>query len=150
MEDRIAGWPPPLEKTHAADAVRSSAIVLLGLAVPATLFLSFWTTAPLPVIGAIAVLWVAGLGLLTRSPVGVWLGRLGATVLLLAGVYVAWYSLFSGEEAGWGLQLVVVIVGVTLATLFGGAGIGVLWALRPRTRVHQEGASVLGDPRHRA
>jgi len=109
-----------------------SAIVLLGLAAPATLFLTFWTTAPLPVLGVIVILWAAGLGLLTRTTVGLWLGRLGATALLLTGAYVAWNEItwFFTLEGMW-RNANLVVFGVLTALLLA-ASIGVWVALRPR------------------
>jgi len=125
-------------KGSAADPVTrsrhtGSAIVLLVLAAPLTLSLLFWTTAPLPVIGGIAVLWAAGLGLLTRSTVGLWLGRLAATGLLLSGVYTAWLftSIFFTLDGGMWREVNLLFTGA-VAVLLVGAGMGILVALRPR------------------
>lgn len=112
-----------------------SAIVLLGLAVPASLFLTFWTTAPPPVVGVI--LWAAGLGLLTGTTIGFWLGRLGASVLLLAAAYVAWNVViwYFTLEGTWKALNIVLFAG--LSALLLGAGSGVWVALRPRADERQ-------------
>jgi hypothetical protein len=85
------------------------------------------------VLGVIAILWVAGLGLWTRTTVGLWLGRLGATALLLTGAYVAWNEItwFFTPPGGMWWTTNLVVFGVLTALLLG-AGIGVWVALRPR------------------
>ena len=81
-----------------------SAIVLLSMAVIATwnvvnngnwieVVLPFGSQFRADVAGAgglALICWAGGLGLLTRTSVGVWLGRLGAAVLLVLGAWFLW------------------------------------------------------------
>ena len=122
-----------------------SAIVLLGLAVIATwnvvnngnwieVVLPFGSQYRADVSGAcvLAVIcWAGGLGLLTRTSLGVWLGRLGAAVLLGLGAWFLWdHVARPGGLGSWPESWPEMIV--TITALLVGAGIGILVALRPR------------------
>lgn len=79
---------------------------------------------------ALAVIcWAGGLGLLTRTAVGLWLGRLGAAVLVVLGAGLLWDAIVhpSGSTL-YGDPLLIV---VPVTALLVGAGIGMLVALRP-------------------
>ena len=110
-----------------------SAIVLLGMAAIAAWNASNngdWTDPVVPVVSGLAVIWfVAGLGLLSGTAVGVWLGRLGAVALLILGAYFGWDQIvvYDGAESWRGIALLIT---VPLTALLVGAGIGILVALR--------------------
>ena len=121
-----------------------SAIVLLSMAVFATwnvLDNGNWIEVVLPfssqyradVAGAgglALIFWAGGLGLRTRTSVGMWLGRLEAAALLALGVCVAWDGAVHPRERGlYGDPL---LWSVALSALLVGVGIGMLVALRPR------------------
>ena len=121
-----------------------SAIVLLSMAVIATWNVvnnGNWTEVVLPFgsqyradvsgAGGLAVIcWAGGLGLLTRTSVGVWLGRLGAAVLLVLGAWFLWdHVVHPNGSTLCGDPLLIV---VPMSALLMGAGIGILVALRPR------------------
>lgn len=86
------------------------------------------------VAGALAlavVCWAGGLGLLTGSSIGLWLGRLAAAVLFAMGAWFLWdavahptYSILVGDYA-----LVFV---VPVSALLMGPAISMVLALRPR------------------
>jgi hypothetical protein len=110
-------------------------IVMLGMAAIATWNVTNngdWTDPVLPVVGGLAVIWwAAGLGLLTGTAVGVWLGRLGATLVLVLGVYFGWDRLvaYAGPES-W--RWSAFWISLPLTVLLVGTGVGILVALRPR------------------
>jgi hypothetical protein len=120
-----------------------SAIVLLGMAVLATwnvtnngnwieLVLPFSPQHRADVSGACAlavICWAGGLGLLTRTHVGLWLGRLGAAVLVILGAWLVWDNVVHPNGSMlFGDPLLMV---VPMSALLVGAGIGILVALRP-------------------
>ncbi len=121
-----------------------SAIPLLGMAALATwdvLHNSDWTEVVLPFgsqyradVSAACVLavicWAGGLGLLTPTSVGLWLGRLGAAALLVLGVYVGWDNVvtYDGPESWRGTAM---MFAVPVAALLIATGIWILIALRP-------------------
>ena len=125
-----------------------SAIVLLGMAVFATWNVinnGNWTELVLPfspqyradvsgACGLAVICWAGGLGLLTRTYVGSWLGRLGAAVLVTLG---AW---FLGDDVvhpnGSRLFGDPLLMVVPMSALLMGAGIGILVALRPGADRH--------------
>lgn len=111
------------------------AAVLLGLAA-----FAIWnvvnngdrTDPVVPVVGGFAVVWLAaGIGLLTGTSVGVWLGRLGAAAVAVVGLYLGWDNVvaYRGPE-GWQGNATVIALSLTL--LLVGTGVGILVALRPR------------------
>ncbi len=120
-----------------------SAIVLLGMAVIATWNVvnnGNWIEVVLPsspqfradvsgACGLALISWAGGLGLLTRTSVGVWLGRLGAAVLLGLG---AWFLSDSVGSTGITRTSWLLAIAVAVSALLMGAGIGILVALRPR------------------
>jgi len=77
------------------------------------------------------ICWAGGLGLLTRTRVGLWLGRLGAAVLLGLGIYFGWDTMiaYDGPEE-WRRNALIIATPIT--ALLVGAGVGILLALRPR------------------
>ena len=121
-----------------------SAIVLLSMAVIATwnvvnngnwieVVLPFGSQFRADVAGAgglALICWAGGLGLLTRTSVGVWLGRLGAAVLLVLGAWLLWdHVVHPNGSTLYGDPLLIV---APMSALLMGAGIGILVALRPR------------------
>lgn len=101
-----------------------------------------WTEVVLPVgphyradvaaAGVLAVIcWAGGLGLLTRTRVGLWLGRLGAAALLGLGIYFGWDTTiaYDGPEE-WRVNALIISTPIT--ALLVGAGAGILLALRAR------------------
>jgi hypothetical protein len=127
----------------------ASAIPLLAMAAVATwnvLHNSNWTEVVLPfgsqyradvsAACALAVMcWAGGLGLLTGTSVGVWLGRLGAAVLLALGAWFLWdHVVHPSWSILFGDPLLIV---VPISALLIGAGIGILIALRPRVATHR-------------
>jgi hypothetical protein len=122
----------------------ASAIVLLGMAAFATwnvVHNSNWAEVVLPfgsqyradvsaACGLAVICWAGGLGLLTGTSLGVWLGRLGAAVLLVLGAWFLWdYVVHPNGSTLYGDPLLIV---VPMSALLMGAGIGMLVALRPR------------------
>jgi hypothetical protein len=120
-----------------------STIALLGMAVFATWNVvnnGNWTEVVLPFspqyradvsgAGGLAVIcWAGGLGLLTRTNVGLWLGRLGAAVFVGLGAWFLWdHVVHPNGSTLFGDPLLVV---VPMSALLMGAGIGILVALRP-------------------
>jgi hypothetical protein len=80
--------------------------------------------------GLAVICWAGGLGLLTGTSVGVWLGRLGAAVLLVLGAWFLWdHVVHPNGSTLYGDPLLIV---VPMSALLMGAGIGMLVALRPR------------------
>ena len=75
------------------------------------------------------ICWAGSLGLLTRTYVGLWLGRLAAAVLVILGAWFLWDNVVhpSGSRL-FGDPLLMV---VPMSALLMGAGIGILVALRP-------------------
>ena len=121
----------------------ASAIALLGMAAFATWNVvsnGNWTEVVLPfssqyradVSGASAlavVCWAGGLGLLTRTHGGLWLGRLGAATIVVLGAWFMWdHVAHPNGSRLFGDPLLMV---VPMSALLMGAGIGILVALRP-------------------
>ena len=122
-----------------------SAIVLLSMAVIATwnvvnngnwieVVLPFGSQFRADVAGAgglALICWAGGLGLLTRTSIGVWLGRLGAAVLLVLGAWFLWdHVVHPTGSTLWGDPILLIVA--PMSALLIGAGIGILVALRPR------------------
>jgi len=148
-------------KGNAADPVTRSGHVVSAILLFVPAAVATWITvydrggwadqvlAGAPVLGLTAVIWWAGgIGLLTRSSVGLWLGRLGAAALLLLGAYLAWYIAADQAPgtATWGRTLTYMMIAPETAYLVG-AGIGVLVALRPRADHHAAAGRVTDGPR---
>jgi hypothetical protein len=120
-----------------------SAIVLLGLAVFATwnvIHNGDWLEVVLPfssqyradvsaACGLAVICWAGGLGLLTRTHVGLWLGRLGAAALVVLGAWLLWDNVV--HPSGSRLYGDPLLIAVPLTVLLMGSGIGMLVALRP-------------------
>jgi hypothetical protein len=120
-----------------------SAIVLLGMAVFATWNVinnGNWTEIVLPfssqyradvsgACGLAVIWWAGGLGLLTRTYVGLWLGRIGAVAFVVLGAWFLWDNVVHPNGSRlFGDPLLMV---VPMSALLMGAGIGILVALRP-------------------
>lgn len=120
-----------------------SAIVLLGMAALATwnvLNNAGWEEVVIPFgaryradvagAGVLAVIcWAGGLGLLTRTTIGIWLGRLGAATFLVLGAWLLWdHVAHPSGSMLFGDPLLIV---VPVSALLMGAGIGILVILRP-------------------
>lgn len=87
----------------------------------------------------IAILVAGGVGLLSRTVVGLWLGRAGAVVLVLGALQ--WATWIPGEAEGLSLGFSLYLFYVPICAVMGIAGIGILWALQPRRVVHAGDAS---------
>ena len=132
MPDKVGITQPRRSRSRSGHVVPS--IVLLGMAAFATwnaVNNGDWTDPVVLVVGVLAVTWFgAGLGLLTGTSVGVWLGRLGAATLLLFAVYIGWGNIIDyGGPESW--RTTAIMIAAALTTLLVGAGVGILVALRP-------------------
>jgi hypothetical protein len=83
--------------------------------------------------GLAVVCWAGGVGLLTGSSIGLWLGRLAAAVLFAMGAWFLWdavahptYSILFGNYS--------LVFAVPVSVLLMGPALGMLLALRPGAR----------------
>jgi hypothetical protein len=81
--------------------------------------------------GLALIFWAGGLGLLTRTSVGLWLGRLEAAALLVLGAWFLWdHVVHPNGSTLYGDPVLLIVA--SMSALLMGAGIGMLVALRPR------------------